>query len=79
MMNYELPKISYLTLTVYDASGRVVATLVKALQQPGSYRVEWPACRTESGRDGSNFSSGVYFYKLSTKSYEQTRKMVLIK
>ncbi len=54
VIKYEILKSDFLILTIYDALGKVVATLVNELQQPGAYRVEWPACRTESGRDGSN-------------------------
>jgi hypothetical protein len=46
------------------------ATLLNEGLQPGTYEVEW---------DGSNFSSGVYFYKLITAEYSETKKMVLIK
>ena len=37
---------------------------------PGTYEVEW---------DGSNYPSGVYFYKLITDEFSETKKMVLIK
>jgi len=57
-------------LAVYDALGREVATLVNEKLNPGTYEVEW---------DASNFSSGVYFYKLETGGFVQTRKMVLMK
>ena len=70
VIKYEVSKSDFLILTVYDALGKVVATLVKGVQQPGTYRVEW---------DGINYPSGVYFYKLSAGGYEQTRKMVMIK
>lgn len=70
VIKYEVSKSDFLILTVYDALGKVVATLVKGVQQPGTYRVEW---------DGFNYPSGVYFYKLSAGGYEQTRKMVMIK
>ncbi len=66
-------------LSVYDILGREVATLVNEKLSPGTYEVEWPACRTESGRDASNFASGIYFYKLETESFTQTKRMVLIK
>jgi photosystem II stability/assembly factor-like uncharacterized protein len=63
-------------LIVYDVLGREVASLIPPLQggqeglQPGTYEVEW---------DASNYTSGVYFYKLITSDYTETRKMVLIK
>ena len=50
--------------------GREVETLVNGGLEPGTYKADW---------DASNFSSGVYFYKLVTNDYTQTRKMVLIR
>jgi len=57
-------------LVVYDALGRVVATLVDQQMQPGSYEVEW---------DAGNYPSGVYFYKLESGSFSESKKLVLIK
>jgi len=44
--------------------------LVHEQLKPGSYEVEW---------DGSNFASGLYFYKLVVGDYVETKKMVLLK
>jgi hypothetical protein len=57
-------------LTVYDLLGREVATLVNQQLKPGTYEIEF---------DGSNYPSGVYFYRLSASEYTQTMKMVLLK
>ncbi len=57
-------------LIIYDILGREIATLVNEQLQPGTYEVEW---------DGSNYPSGVYFYKLITDDFINTKKMVLIK
>jgi photosystem II stability/assembly factor-like uncharacterized protein len=62
-------------LVIYDILGRVVTTLVNERLQPGIYEVEFPA---PSG-DGSNYTSGVYFYKLQTDNFAKTKKMILIK
>ncbi len=63
-------KGGFITLKVYDILGREVATLVNEHLKPGTYEVEW---------DGSNYPSGVYFYKLITKEFSETKPMVLIK
>jgi type IX secretion system substrate protein len=55
---------------VYDELGREVQTLLNEPLQPGTYEVEW---------DGSNFSSGVYYYSLQTENFNDTKKMVLLK
>ncbi len=61
---------SNVELVVYDILGREVATLVDEQLNPGSFEVEW---------DGMNYPSGVYYYKLITAEYSETRKMILIK
>ncbi len=57
-------------LKIYDILGREVTTLVSEDLKPGTYEIEW---------DGSNCSSGVYFYRLSSNEFTDTRKMVLVK
>jgi hypothetical protein len=57
-------------LTVYDILGREVTTLVNEQLKPGKYEVEW---------DGTKYSSGIYFYKLITNNFSDSKKMVLIK
>jgi len=57
-------------LIIYDILGKEITVLVNEQLQPGTYEVEW---------DGSNSPSGVYFYRLITKDYSETKKMVLIK
>jgi hypothetical protein len=58
------------TLKVYDLLGREVAALVNENLKPGIYKVEW---------DGTNFPSGVYFYKIKAGDYSLTKKMILLK
>ena len=57
-------------LTIYDLLGREVTTLVNEQLKPGTYEVEW---------DGTNYPSGVYFYKLTSDFFNETKRMVLIK
>ncbi len=57
-------------LIIYDILGREVATLVNEQLKPGSYEVEF---------DGSNYSSGVYFYKLTASEFTETKKLILLK
>jgi len=68
---FALPKTAFVTLKVYNLIGEEVAALVSAKQPAGNYKVEW---------DATNFSSGVYFYKLTTDhGFIQTRKLVVLK
>jgi hypothetical protein len=57
-------------LVVYDIQGREVQTLVNERLNAGTYEVKF---------DGSILNSGVYFYKLVTEGFTDTKRMVLIK
>ncbi len=69
-IGYELSAKSYVTIKVYDVLGRVVKTLVDEVKKPGRYEVRF---------DGIGLSSGIYFYRLVSNNYTETKKMVLIK
>ncbi len=69
-IRYQLPKGGLVKLTVYDALGRTIQTLVNENQPAGKYEVRF---------DGSILSSGVYFYKLESGNFTDIRKMMLIK
>jgi Secretion system C-terminal sorting domain len=55
---------------VFDLLGREVGSLVNEVKEPGTYTVEF---------DGSDLSSGVYFYKLQAGGFVQTHKMLLVR
>ncbi|MCX7798626.1 MAG: Ig-like domain-containing protein [Melioribacter sp.] len=69
-IEYQLPSAEKVELKVYDLLGRLVTTIVDEFQNAGSYKVIF---------DGSNLSSGVYFYRLRTNNYCETKCMVLLK
>ena len=69
-ISYVLPAKNYVTLKIYNVLGREVSILVNEKQSAGSYKVKWY---------GSNYSSGVYFYKLTAGYFTETKKMILIK
>jgi hypothetical protein len=70
-ISYSLPQTSTVTLKVYDLMGREIATLIQNERKaPGNYEISFNAL---------NLSSGVYFYKLQTQSYVQTKRMILLK
>ncbi len=69
-ISYTLAEAGNVNLSVYDISGRLVATLVDGHQVSGEHTATWSA---------SEFSSGVYFYKLTTADYTATKKMHLLK
>jgi hypothetical protein len=65
----------FVKLAVYDILGKDITTLVNQQLSPGTYEVEWPA---PSG-DALNFFAGIYFYKLFTDEFTETKKMILVK
>ena len=73
-IDFSLPFDSKLTIKLYDVSGREVRTLVNDTRTAGYYTVEFNA---------SDLSSGIYFYRILTKSsgadYIMTKKMVVVK
>jgi hypothetical protein len=69
-IEYTIPKDGNVSLKVYDIEGREVATLINKYQNAGTYITMW---------DASNFSSGVYFYRIISGSYVETKRMVLKK
>jgi len=69
-IKFAVPKSSFTKLIIYDLLGREVETLVNEELKPGTYEADW---------DGSNYSSGVYFYKIISGDFVEIKKMVLMK
>src|SRR3990172_3064206 len=69
-IKYSIPKDANTTLNVYNALGQLVTTLVNEYQKGGMYEVNF---------NGANYPSGVYFYRLESGNFVETKKMVLIK
>lgn len=69
-IGYKIPKDAFVTIKVYDAAGRMVATLLNENKKAGAYEVLF---------NGANFSSGVYFYVMTAGDFSQAKKLVLLK
>jgi photosystem II stability/assembly factor-like uncharacterized protein len=69
-ISYSVYRSAVVTITLYDAVGREVKTLLRDFKMPGSYNFSFNA---------EGLSSGVYFYKLQAGSFIETKKMVLLK
>ncbi len=74
-IRFELAEPSRVNLTIYDISGGIVATIEDSYLQAGSQSAIWNG-RNNAGR---MVSSGVYFYKLYSEGYTETRRMLLLK
>jgi phosphodiesterase/alkaline phosphatase D-like protein len=77
-INYTIPVVdanfasttNNVKLTVYDVLGREMSVLVNEKKPAGNYEIKF---------DGSELTSGIYFYKLSVGNFIQTKKMILMK
>lgn len=69
-IQYVLPQASQVTLEIFNSVGQKVVELVNGKQAAGSHTVHF---------DAKDLSSGLYLYKLTTPTYTQTNKMLLIK
>jgi hypothetical protein len=69
-ISYNLSQDGPVCLEVFNIQGRKVATLVDAEQHVGGHTITW---------DASGYSSGVYFYKLTTADFTETRRITLLK
>ena len=70
VINYQLPMNSLVTLKVYDALGREVATLVNETKEAGTYSATF---------NGSKLSCGIYFYTLRAGNFIATKKLTMMK
>jgi len=80
VIRYQLPaadggRWTAVTLEVYNTLGQRVATLVEGEKPAGFYQVRWDG----RGDGGMELSSGIYFYTLSSGTFKETKKMLMIK
>lgn len=69
-IRYDVPRNSFVKMSIYDILGKLVNTLVNEQKSAGRYEVNWNA---------SNYASGTYFYKFETDAFTDIKKMVLVK
>ncbi len=67
---FRIVDFGLVTVRVYDVMGKVVSTIVNEFKYPGEYQVSW---------DASNMPSGVYYYRLQTQKFTETKKMILLR
>lgn len=69
-INYSLPKTGFVQLKIYDVLGREITSLINKEQKSGNYKVEFNA---------NNLPSGVYYYRLQTDGFVETKRMILLR
>jgi hypothetical protein len=69
-IKYQIPELNFVIIKVYDVLGTEITTLVNEEKIAGSYDVDF---------DGNELASGIYYYRITTGNFSQTKKMILIK
>ncbi|HEY3251491.1 MAG TPA: FG-GAP-like repeat-containing protein [Ignavibacteria bacterium] len=67
---FEIAFFEFVKIRIFDIKGKEVMILLNEQLKPGIYEISW---------DASNYSSGIYFYRLETKQFSFTKKMTFIK
>ena len=70
VINYSLPAESYVSIKVYDITGKEISALVNELQTAGEHRITY---------NGSNYASGIYLLRMTAGKFSSTIKMSLLK
>ncbi|MEO0084294.1 MAG: T9SS type A sorting domain-containing protein, partial [candidate division WOR-3 bacterium] len=74
-ITYSIPITTKVKVTIFSATGEEIAVLINCLQKPGLYSVIW------NGHDNAQniCPNGIYFYRLETKEFQNTKKMLLLR
>jgi len=70
IIKIQIAENTYTVLKIFDITGREIQTLINKQLEPGIYEINF---------DASDLTSGIYYYRLETDFYSQTRKMILLK
>jgi len=69
-INYSIPESGFVTIKIYDVLSKEIRILVSEEKSAGIYSIKF---------DGSSLSSGIYFYRMQTNNFSQTKKLLLLK
>jgi len=69
-IRFSIPQAGNVRITVYDVTGKMVQTITNSYYSRGTFNVNWNA---------SSYASGVYFYRIEAGTFNQVKKMVLLK
>ncbi len=75
IINYTLPKISYVNLSIYNLNGVLINTLINQLQTPGIKSIKWNGIN----KNQDFVSAGIYIYKIQSENFVSTKKMIFLK
>ena len=69
-ISFQLPKSEFIKLEIFDITGKLIETLLNKSLNSGKYSITWNA---------ANKSSSVYFYRLTSDGFSETKKLILLK
>jgi hypothetical protein len=69
-ITFSIPQRGYVSLKVYDVNGKEISTLIEGRMEKGFNSITF---------DGNRLASGVYFYRIISGEFRETKKMVLLK
>lgn len=69
-ISFDIPISGFVKLEIYNLIGEKIAEFLNKNLTAGTYNIEW---------DASAYPSGLYFYKITTNAFTETKKMILIK
>lgn len=69
-INYQIPKDEFVVIKIYDLLGKEISTLVNEFQSSGSYKIIF---------DSNHLSSGIYFYRIQSGEFINTKKLIILK
>ena len=70
IIGFRIASTGYVTMKIFDISGREIATLISGIMLPGYHQVSW---------DATGFASGILFCRLTAGKYNQIRKIILVR
>jgi photosystem II stability/assembly factor-like uncharacterized protein len=70
IIKYEIPNKQQVSIKIYNVLGNEIESLINEVQSAGIYEVTWNA---------ANLPSGIYYYKIHTENYSNSKKMLLVK
>jgi hypothetical protein len=74
-IEYSISRDSHVNLSVYNVRGQLVRTLLDGFQRSNRYSIAWDG----TDNQGRSVASGVYFCRINTEDFRQSRKMVLVR
>ncbi len=74
-IRFDVKERGHVDVKIYKVTGQLVKTLVDGIRDAGAYAITWDG----TNNHGAEVASGVYFYRMWSKNFSRTRKMILLR